>query len=66
MVLTMKTDEQRESHARRQKEHEMNKKKTHVRRQVWVPRSQTEVFAATMKRLQKRWAKEAQVENAGV
>lgn len=45
--------------AARQRKHEIAKKKTHVRRQVWVPLSQTDDFAATVKKMQKRWAREA-------
>jgi hypothetical protein len=43
--------------AARQRKHEIEKKKRYVRRQVWVPLSQTDDFAATVKQMQKRWSK---------
>jgi len=56
MVMTPRNAEQRLAHAVRQKRHEDNKRKTHVRRQVWVPIRHLEFYQKLMARLQPLWS----------
>ena len=54
--MTPRTPEQRLDHAVRQKRHEDNKRKTHVRRQIWVPSQHLNFYKAVLARTQKLWA----------
>jgi hypothetical protein len=54
--MTPRTPEQRLDHAVRQKRHEDNKRKTHVRRQIWVPIRHLDFYQKLMDRLQPIWS----------
>lgn len=48
--------EKRLRHAVNQAKYHKEKQRTHVRRQVWIPKSKIEDFKAAMKRLYKKWS----------